>query len=160
MKGAYSRSILITAAWFSIALANALPPNQFVVQAIEGDNSEIILGNYAISHGASASIKRFARVLMADQIKAKNQMVTVAKAMHIAPPAQPTSQASSEQDKLTGLKGGAFDREFAAYMVKDHEDDIRNFEAEARADKGKVSALASKQLSVLRKDLRMARALL
>ncbi|MGH6828317.1 MAG: DUF4142 domain-containing protein [Rhizomicrobium sp.] len=144
----------------TVVLAAPAPaPNAFVTEAIKGDNSEIMLGKYAEEHGASASVKRLARTLVADHTKAKNQMSRLAEKISVTPPTDVTPGAQSEMQKLDDLKGKDFDREFASYMVGDHRKDIATFEAEAKAKNGSTSSIAAKELPILRKHLRMAEAI-
>lgn len=134
-------------------------PSQFVTDAIKGDNSEIMLGQYAADHGASASTKEFGRVLSADHTKAKEQMSNVAQQVGVTPPTESMPEAQAEMRKLQSLKGTNFDAEFASYMVDDHQKDIAKFRAEANAKNGPASSMAAQQLPVLRKHLKMAQAL-
>ena len=53
-----------------------------------------------------------------------------------------------ERQKLAGLSGPAFDREFARYMVKDHKDDISDFsKAAASGDAATAASPARTSLS-------------
>src|ERR1700761_5799568 len=110
--------------------AFAVSPSDFVTDAIKGDNSEIMLGRYAAEHGASAKIKNFGQTLVADHTKAKKQMVSIAAKVGVSPPSMATVEADAERVKLMALSGDSFDREFAQYMVKDHESDIAKFKEE------------------------------
>ena len=139
--------------------AFAVSPSDFVTDAIKGDNSEIMLGRYAAEHGASAKIKNFGQTLVADHTKAKKQMVSIAAKVGVSPPSMATVEADAERVKLMALSGDSFDREFAQYMVKDHESDIAKFKEEAAADAGSVSVMAKKQLPTLEKHLEMAKSL-
>jgi uncharacterized protein (DUF305 family) len=62
-------------------------------------------------------------------------------------------------DKLSGMTGTDFDKEFVNHMIQDHQKDIADFTKEADAKDGKVSDLAAKQLPTLKKHLAMAQAL-
>jgi putative membrane protein len=143
----------------AVVATAASSPSEFVSDAIKGDNSEILLGQYAADHGASAATKRFGRVLSADHTKAKDQMSKIAQQLGVTPPTDPMPEAQTELRKLQGLNGTAFDTEFASYMVDDHQKDIAKFAAEAKAKDGAASSMAAQQLPVLRKHLKMAQAL-
>ncbi len=58
-----------------------------------------------------------------------------------------------------GLNGSEFDREFARYMVQDHEKDISKFKNEASSGRGAVPQLAERTLPTLDKHLHMAESL-
>ncbi|MBV9509861.1 MAG: DUF4142 domain-containing protein [Caulobacteraceae bacterium] len=131
----------------------------FLGKAIQGDNSEIALGRLAAERGGSAAVRDFGRTLERDHTDGKTQALAVARAANVTPPDGMTPEAQAEQTKLQSLKGADFDREFAAYMVQDHQQDIKDFTNEAYKHDGATSALASKTLPVLKKHLRMAETL-
>lgn len=159
-----SRAVAIGAAFVfagtSVAAA-APPPNDadFIQKAIKGDNSEVMLGGIAAQRGASPAMKRFGATLVSDHSKGREQATKVALAMHVTPPRGPMAEADVERAKLMLLSGAAFDREFANYMVHDHQNDIADFRGEAAQGHGQAAALARTTLPVLRKHLAMAEAL-
>jgi putative membrane protein len=61
-------------------------------------------------------------------------------------------------NKLSGLTGDAFDREYINMMVKDHEKDVKEFEkASTKAKDADVRAFAAKTLPTLREHLQQVR---
>jgi len=143
-----------------VAYATTAPsPSEFVTDAIKGDNAEIQMGKLAEEQGGSAAMKRFGRTLVADHTKAKSQMDRVAEQVGVKPTSDLPADADAEMKKLQGLKGAAFDKEFASHSVDDHQKDIDKFQAEAEAKNGPASTIAAKQLPTLKKHLRMAQAL-
>ena len=154
----YALALTFVGAVATPAIA-APSPSDFVTDALKGDNSEIMLGNYAAEHGGTAATKKFGRTLVADHTKAKDQMAQVAEQLHVTPPSDGAPEAQSEMQKLQGMKGSDFDKEFASYMVDDHQKDISKFKEEADAKNGPASTVAAKQLPTLRKHLKMAQAL-
>ena len=148
-------AILVLSASNAVA---AKSPTYFITNAIQGDNSEIMLGQMAQQKGATQQVKDFGNTLVADHSTAKEQASTVAKALGVTPPDAPTPEAKDEQQKLSTMTG-KFDQEFASYMVTDHKKDIQAFQDQAKGDDGQTSALASKQLPVLQKHLKMAQAI-
>lgn len=138
--------------------ALAAPPGQFLKQAIQGDNSEIQLGQLAENQGASQGVKDFGRTLEQDHTQAREQAAQVAKQVGVTPPQAMMPEARQEKAKLSRMHGAAFDREFARYMVNDHKKDIRKFEQQA-AGKGPTAQLARQTLPTLKKHLKMAESL-
>lgn len=138
--------------------AFAKSAQDFINEALQGDNSEIMLGLLGQQKGASQATRDFGQMLVNDHMTAKQEVLVVAKSLGVAPTDDPTPEATQERAKLDGLTGGAFDREFASYMTADHKKDIQAFEEEARGSNGPTSALAAKQLPVLRHHLQMAEA--
>ncbi len=151
------------AAMLSLALATgalaAKSPKEFLKDAIQGDQSEIMLGQLAQQMGASAEVKDFGKMLVDDHSKAKQEAMTLAQSMSVKAEDAPKAEAKREEAKLSKLSGTAFDREFATFMVKDHEKDIKEYKTEVEAKSGEVSALAAKALPDLEKHLKMAQAI-
>ena len=137
----------------------AKSPQDFITDAIQGDNSEIALGQVAQQNAADPQVKQFGQTLVADHTQAKEQATAVAKSLNVTPPDGPAKEAVDEKTKLSKLSGAAFDKEFASYMVTDHQKDISEFQDEANAKNGPASDLATKQLPVLKKHLEMAQAI-
>ena len=131
----------------------------FLKKAIKGDNSEMTLGKMAQADGASTGVRDFGRMLNEDHAAAKQKTLPVAKAHGVADTEAMAPEAMAEQRKLRGLHGAAFDREFAAYMVKDHKKDISDFEKQAKSGDKATRTLAADTLPTLRKHLETAQSL-
>ncbi len=157
---------LLLAALTGFALASgaasaAVSPSsqKFLSDAMLGDASEIKLGQLAQQNAGSTGVRDFGKTLVTDHSKAQSEVKKTASSMGYTPPDQPTSEAQQEYDKLKGMKGAEFDREFARYMVNDHKKDIAAFQKEAQANDGEASTLAKQQLPVLQKHLQVAESL-
>ena len=151
MKRRYLSSTAMFAI-FLLSATNALAaksPTEFITDAIQGDNSEILLGQMAEQKGGSQQVKDFGKTLVADHSTAKEEASAVAKALGVTPPDTAMAEAKDEQKKLSTMTGDGFDHEFASYMVMDHKKDIQEFQDQAKGNDGQTSALASKQLPVL-----------
>lgn len=134
--------------------------DEFLTNAIKGDNSEARLGRLATERGASSGTRSFGRMLERDHGAARKEALPLARRHHVTPPTAMADEAQKEYRKLEALRGRDFDREFARYMVDDHKKDIADFEKEVRSgDPGDVRALARKTLPVLRKHLKTAQSL-
>jgi len=160
---------LIGAVFFAGAAfaAGSTNPKEFIKDAIQGDNSEIQLGQLAQQKGGSDGVRSFGQTLATDHSKAKDEAVSVAKEISVTPPTEMKSAAKKEYDKLQKMSGAAFDKEFIRHMVSDHKKDIKAFEAMAKkrgakgasGDTQKVADLAQKTLPDLRKHLQIAQSL-
>lgn len=140
------------------ASASATDKN-FLTDAIQGDASEVKLGELAEKNGGSAQMKDFGKTLVTDHTKAGDQVKATAKEVGVTVKDEPSSEAQRDYDKLAKLKGAAFDREFARMSVEDHQKDIGKFQKEADAKSGPVSTMAQQQLPTLKKHLQMAQSL-
>jgi putative membrane protein len=155
--GSLSLAVVLLAGASSLALAKT--EKEFISDAIKGDNSEIALGQLALSKGAADSVKTFGQTLIDDHSKAKSEASAVAAKMGVSPPSEMSSEAQQEITKLQQLNGREFDQAFARDMVKDHEKDIAEFKKEAGSGSGPVQQLAKKTLPTLEKHLRIAKSL-
>ena len=98
-------AILVLSATSAFA---AKKPIEFITDAIQGDNSEIMLGQMAQDKGGSQQIKDFGKTLVADHSTAKAEASTVAKALGVTPPETPMAEArtnrrSCPRCRATGL---------------------------------------------------------
>ena len=138
----------------SVALADN--PRSFLRHALEGDNSEIMLGRLAADRARSPQIKEFGRTLAADHSQAREEVIRVGQRIGIERNRDVSSEAKDERDKLQHMDGRDFDREFVRYMIEDHRKDVSDFRDEAGEHHGPVSDLAARQLPTLQKHLDMA----
>jgi putative membrane protein len=157
------KNIIILAAALTVlcgtaTAAVAKSDKVFITDAIQGDISEVALGQLAAKMGASQGVRRFGSTLASDHGKAEKQALSVAKRLGVTPPKDMKDEAKTEMSKLQGLSGTAFDAEFAAYMVQDHQKDIADFEEQAEG-RGLTATLAKKSLPTLEKHLKIAQSL-
>lgn len=134
-------------------------PQEFLTKAIQGDNSEIRLGALATAKGGSA-VQAYGRTLVADHTKARADALPLARKYGVQPPEDMIPAAQKEQAKLVKLNGTEFDKEFVSYMVKDHKEDISDFQKEADSKASEdVRALARSTVPHLQMHLDLAKRL-
>jgi len=150
-------ALAITVGCSTSALADS--PRQFLEKALQGDNSEIMLGRIAAEHARNPAVRDFGNTLVNDHRQAREEVRQLGARFGIGANRDVAPEAQEERDKLMGLRGRDFDREFVRYMVDDHRKDVGDFREEAQERHGPVSALAERQLPTLRQHLRMAIAL-
>jgi putative membrane protein len=153
----FAGAIAAAMGWSPVALADN--PREFLLNAQQGNNSEIMLGRLAAEQARSPAVRDFANMLVNDHRQARNEVQEVGRRFGLRPGWDMAPEAREERDRLMGLRGRDFDREFVRYMVDDHRKDIGDFRDEARENHGPVSELAQRQLPTLRTHLRMAIAL-
>src|SRR5436853_3815098 len=92
-----------------------------------------------------------------DHSKAGNELKSLAAQKNVTLPTALDQQHQADVDKLTKLSGAAFDREYMSMMVKDHLEDVADFEREAAngADPD-VKQWAARTVPTLRQHLQMA----
>ena len=101
-------------------LSNA--DENFVKDIAIANMAEIELGQLAASHSTDPQVKKFAQMMIDDHTKAGESFKSVASQHHLTPPAQLDEKHRELRDKLAGLQGAEFDREYMAAMVDGHED--------------------------------------
>ena len=122
----------------------------FLKDAMQGDNSEVMLGKLAAAQGDAT--KSYGRMLVDDHSMHLQKVQAVATGMNVPKDSEAMPAAQKERDKLMRLHGARFDKEFAKYMAKDHKKDIGEYEKAAKMP-GDVGRLAQETLPTLHKHL-------
>jgi putative membrane protein len=87
-------------------------------------------------------------------------MMALAQQKQITPPGTMGAEHQRTYDDLARLRGGAFDRTYAQAMVQDHQEDLRDYQAEAQnGTDPDVKAFAARHVPLLQEHLRMAQRL-
>ncbi len=131
---------------------------KFIKEAIQGDMTEVKMGQLAQEKGQSRSVKQFGQTLESDHSANLQKVKDLAQSMGIAQPSQPSSKQQAIYDRLSKLSGPQFDRQFAQAMVKDHKQDISEFQKQAKKS-DPAGQFAQQTLPTLRKHLQIAQSL-
>ena len=99
----------------------------FVREALEGGMAEVQLGQLALEKSSNPDVKQFAQKMVDDHTKLGSEMKQVAQQLGVKPPDKPSSKAKSTMTKLQALNGDAFDKAYIKDMVKDHQQDKKEF---------------------------------
>src|SRR5437016_2415806 len=125
------------------ATATAIVPQQqlsradldFVKKAAEGGMAEVELGKLAQQNAEDAQVKQFGARMEQDHSKANQQLTSIAGQKGVQLPTQLDAKDQKELDRLSRLKGRAFDQAYMRMMVQDHDKDAKAFQHEAQAAK-------------------------
>ena len=131
---------ICTAALVSAASLLALPAHaqatdqdkQFLTKASQGGYDEIQLSKLAETKATNPQVKAFAHKMVVDHTALAARMQPFAQAWGLSAPMSMDSDHQSEYDKLNGLSGMAFDKEYMNVMEKDHHDALNLFNEEAK----------------------------
>jgi putative membrane protein len=104
---------------------------QFLMKAAEGGLAEVQLGKLAVAKGG-AEVKDFGQKMVDDHTQINKEMGDVADQLGVMLPKKMNKEDQAEYDKLNGLSGDEFDKEYISYMIKDHRQDLRQFFMESR----------------------------
>ncbi|HEX8202671.1 MAG TPA: DUF4142 domain-containing protein [Isosphaeraceae bacterium] len=132
----------------------------FVLAAYAGGLAEVTTGNIALLRSTDDQVKKYAQHLIDDHTRANQQLVAIAAAKQLPVPTAPDTRDQAAADRINGLQGEDFDREFSRLQVVAHMDAVALFQAEAeRGLDPDVKAFAAQTLPALREHLRAARQL-
>lgn len=127
---------------------------RFAMKAAQGGMAEVQLGQLAAQKASNPDVKAFGQQMVDDHSKANDQLKSVAAQENMTLPTTLDSKEQSLYNKLQGLSGADFDKMYVKSMVKDHQEDVKEFQKEA--DKGKdpqIKNFASQTLPVLQQHL-------
>ncbi len=109
---------------------------QFLTKASQGNFDEIQLSKLAESKATNPQVKAFAQKMVIDHQAIGMRMKPFADAWGLSGPTSMDADHQSEYNKLNGLSGAQFDKEYMDVMEKDHHDtlDLVNEEAKTTTD--------------------------
>jgi putative membrane protein len=130
----------------------------FMTKAAGGGVFEVAEGKLAQSKGSSDAAKSFGSMLQQDHAAANDELKSIAEKKGVTLPTSVPGDKQKILDKLEKSKN--FDHDLGQAAVKDHQEDIKDFEKESKSGKDPdVKAFAAKTLPTLRKHLQHAQAL-
>lgn len=133
------------------------PDKMFLHRASEGGYAEVQLGQLAVQKGNSDEVKKFGQRMVDDHTALNAQLKPFADSMGVPAPTKLDKKDQAEYDKLNGLSGDAFDKEYIAFMVKDHHADLREFRhEEATTTDASLKDAVSKGEAVIKEHTEMA----
>ena len=104
----------------------------FVRRALQGGMAEIELSQLALTKSNNADVKNFAQKMVDDHTKLGDDMKAVAQQVGVNPPDKLTKKDMATKAKLEAMNGTAFDQAYIKDMLKDHEQDVKDFKSEAQ----------------------------
>jgi putative membrane protein len=144
----------------SIAMADETPDAAFYKKAAEGGIAEVQLGKLAQDKASTASVKEFGAMMVTDHSAANDKLEAIASRKGIKLPTSPSVVQMATKTKLEVLSGSTFDKSYIKGMVKDHEEDIKEFQTEAASGRDPdAKAYASATLPTLQTHLKKIQAI-
>jgi putative membrane protein len=108
---------------------------KFLAMAAQSDQNEIALSKLADQKAANPAVKAFADKMITEHTKMTDSMKPYAESWGLTPPSGPDADHQKELDKLNGLSGSDFDKEYISDMVSDHSKALSAFTTEAKDTK-------------------------
>jgi putative membrane protein len=131
---------------------------KFVREAAQGGLAEVELGKLATEKASNDEVKKFGQHMVDDHTKAGDELKEVASSEGIQIAQQLSAKDKLTKERLSKLSGEQFDKAYMADMVKDHTQDVADFERESRSGVNPdVKDFAAKTLPTLKDHLRQAR---
>jgi putative membrane protein len=129
----------------------------FVGKAMQGSMAEVQLGQLTLQKSNNPQVKEFAQRMIDDHTKLNEQMKPVAQQLGVTVPDQISKGDRKTMAKLQGLSGSAYDQAYIKDMVKDHKQDLTEFQMEASSGQDQTTQDAANQGSkVIAQHLQMA----
>jgi putative membrane protein len=134
--------------------------SMFLVTAADGGMAEVELGMLAQQNGMNAAVKSFGSMMVHEHSGGNSQVKILAALRNVTLPANLGEKNQELKTKLAKLKGAAFDKEYIDAMIKDHKEDIFEFEkVRDRTGDAAVKDFAVNTLPMLQRHLDSAQAI-
>jgi putative membrane protein len=131
---------------------------EFMRKAAQGGAAEVELGTLATQRAARPAVRDFGARMVKDHGAANAELATLARAKGVELPTTPDPTHRAVRDRLMALQGPDFDRAYLQEMVKDHTQDVAEFErASQTASDADLRTWAASKVPILREHLALAR---
>jgi putative membrane protein len=107
----------------------------FLAFAAQADQNEIAVSQVAEQKATNPDVKAFAQKMVREHKQMTASMKPFAQKWGITPPMGPDADHQKEIDKLKGMSGADFDKEYMDAMVSDHTAALDKFNTEVNDTK-------------------------
>jgi len=159
--------LLLTLGWAVVSVSadekkgdktKAFDHAEFVKKAASGGMLEVELGKVAKQKGVSGEVRKFAERMIEDHTKANKELADVAKAAGYTVPEKLLPKHQEHLDMFKKDTSKNFDAQYVKHMLKDHEEDVEEFDRASReAKNGELKKFAAKTLPTLKEHLAMVK---
>ncbi len=138
--------------------ARKMDDKKFVKDAAMGGMTEVELGKLAAQKATRDDVKQFGQKMVDDHTKANDQLKEIATKSSMEVPSSLDAKHQSRIDKLSALSGAAFDKAYVKDQLKDHQQDVTEFQSEAQSGSDpNVKQFAASTLPTLQEHLSMVK---
>jgi putative membrane protein len=138
---------------------NVMTDQEFMNFAAVSGLFEIQSSQLATQRATTPDVVDFANHMLTDHSTQDQELKALAAQKNIALPATLTQDKQTIVNRLNGLSGTAFEKDYMNAQVQSHEETVANFEkASNEAKDADIKAFAAKYLPALRMHLEEARA--
>ncbi len=129
----------------------------FVKSALQGGMAEVQLGQLTLQKSSNDQVKQFAQRMIDDHTRLGEQMKPIAQQLGVAVPTEVSKKDKQLMNKLQNLSGTAYDQAYIKDMVKDHKQDLSEFQLEASSGQDPaVKAAATQSSPIIAQHLQLA----
>ncbi|HEY4356653.1 MAG TPA: DUF4142 domain-containing protein [Acidobacteriaceae bacterium] len=129
---------------------------KFLATASQGDINEIKISELAEQKATDPRVKAFAEKMVKEHNQLEVKMKPFAESWGLTPPGGLDADHQKEWDKLNGLSGKDFDKEYMSAMVDDHTKALDLFTTEAKDSKDtkfKAAVIGGKTVVAAHKNM-------
>jgi putative membrane protein len=126
----------------------------FLQQAAIGSKGEVEMGRLAEQNAAGPAVREFGRWMVTDHTAIDEALDRLSRRLGVTPAGGTSKEDQAGLEKLRGLNGLAFDREYIPMQLKGHQQAIALFQREEQSGEEPVlKALARHTLPMLQEHL-------
>jgi putative membrane protein len=130
---------------------------KFMKKAADGGMAEVELGQLAATKASSPEVKQFGQRMVDDHSKANEQLKQLASQKNVDLPQEPSAKHKATKARLEQLSGDNFDQAYMSDMLKDHKQDVAEFQrASKTAHDPDLKSFAAQTLPTLQEHLKQA----
>lgn len=142
------------------SMSNMTAPDAFMTEAAKGGMAEVELSRLATTKSQNAEVKKFAQQMIQDHTNANAELKQLAGKKNVTLPTELDAEHKALRDKLSGLSGAEFEKEYVNAMVADHEKSVNLFKTQAdNGTDADAKTFAAKTLPKLQGHLDMIKAM-
>ena len=129
----------------------------FIMKAAQGGMAEVAGGHTASANAASADVRTFGNRMVTDHGKANEELRELATNKGISLPTELDAEHKKHLDEIGTKTASDFDKAYMADMVKDHQEDVAEFQKQSTAAQDPdLKNWVNKTLPTLQEHLKMA----
>lgn len=140
------------------AMSRTVSPQSFATQAAVIGKAEIELGQLAMQQTQDKNVRAYAQRMVKDHQAAAAKLKKIAGEENLELPQSLDAEHQALKEKLSGLRGAAFDREYAKATAKGHDKAVALFESASQAPQlpSGLKEFAAATLPTLKEHMEMA----
>lgn len=130
--------------------------SEFLANAASGNMLEVEMGKQVAARAVTPDAKKFAEQMVADHTKSNVELMALAAKKGVTLPTTLSDKHKGVLKDVTEEKGVKMDQKYMKEMLKDHEEDVKEFtDASIKASDPDIKAYAAKNVPVLQIHLDM-----